>query len=64
MDKIEKMVQLQLVANVQHGKTGEVEPKTMAEIEELAEDFNILDHMLVMVELHRHFDNVAIQVVK
>lgn len=64
MRKIEEMVKLQLVANVQYEKTGKVEPETMAKIEALTEGFDIFDHMLVISMLNEHFDIVDIQVVK
>lgn len=56
------MVKLQLRANMQYEATGKVEPKIMDQINNLAKDFDIFDHMTVMMLLERHYGEVEIMV--
>jgi hypothetical protein len=61
-DKVTKMVKLQLRANMQHENTGKVEPGLMTQINELAKDFDVFDHMTVMMLLEQHYGEVEIMV--
>lgn len=60
--KIQTMVNLQLTANLQFEVLGYVKPELMNQINDLAKDFDIYEHLTVMAILRGHYDEVGIMI--
>jgi putative lipoic acid-binding regulatory protein len=59
---VREMTKLQLIANMQFEVLGYVKPELMDRINNLAKDFDIFDHMTVMMLLEGHYGEVEIMV--